>query len=279
MSVFEKIKGTLSSYLIVGISGYRIKENSGVIEFRDSGDSGFVKVRVADPSTDDNLANKRYADSLSTGVPVGSMQWYAGSSAPSGWLLLNADTIGNAVSGATHAGAQYETLFDIIKNVTPNTGAEVFGDGDTVTLPDSRQKFVLGKAGSGTGSTLGGSAGNIDHTHTITSHSHTLNSHTHGIGSHVHDSGTHTHDTSIAFSGTTLCQLTSFGTGTVRARPYQVAMSSSSGSYATERSGSGGNVATGSGTSGSSSPATTSTAPGTNTRNPAFIAFTQIVKY
>ena len=273
--------GTLESTFKITLTGAILKNSSGDIQVRNNTDSAFAKARCADPTADDDGATKRYVDSIFTGggSVTGAIMYTLDSSAPSGWLLLNADTIGNAVSGATHAGAQYETLFDIIKNVTPNTGAEVFGDGDTVTLPDSRQKFVLGKAGSGTGSTLGGSAGNIDHTHTITSHSHTLNSHTHGIGSHVHDSGTHTHDTSIAFSGTTLYQLTSFGTGTVRARPYQVAMSSSSGSYATERSGSGGNVATGSGTSGSSSPATTSTAPGTNTRNPAFIAFTQIVKY
>ncbi|MBI1996528.1 MAG: hypothetical protein HYS66_08675, partial [Deltaproteobacteria bacterium] len=47
------------------------------------------------------------------------------------------------------------------------------GSSTTFTLPDLRQRFVLGVAASGTGSTLGGVGGGIDHTHTGPSHTHT----------------------------------------------------------------------------------------------------------
>ena len=42
------------------------------------------------------------------------------------------------------------------------------GDGSTTfNLPNLQQRFPLGKAASGTGSTLGGTGGAIDHLHTV----------------------------------------------------------------------------------------------------------------
>jgi microcystin-dependent protein len=84
-------------------------------------------------------------------MPIGAILPYGGSSAPSGYLLCN----GSAVSRTTYAN-----LFAIISTT--------FGAGDgstTFNLPDLRQRFPLGKAASGTGSTLGGTGGYIDHTH------------------------------------------------------------------------------------------------------------------
>ena len=44
------------------------------------------------------------------------------------------------------------------------------GDGSTTfNVPDTRQRFVLGKAASGTGNTLAAKGGAIDHTHTVPS--------------------------------------------------------------------------------------------------------------
>jgi len=91
-------------------------------------------------------------------VPVGTISPYGGTAAPSGWLLCN----GAAVSRTTYAN-----LFAII--------AELYGVGDgstTFNLPDLRQKFPIGKAAAGTGSTLGGTGGAIDHVHTT--HTHTI---------------------------------------------------------------------------------------------------------
>lgn len=84
--------------------------------------------------------------------PVGSIIAYGGSSAPSGgWALCD----GSAVNRTTFA-----SLFTAIST------AFGIGDGSTTfNLPDLRQRFPLGKAASGTGSTLGGTGGNIDHDH------------------------------------------------------------------------------------------------------------------
>ncbi len=86
-------------------------------------------------------------------APAGTITYYAGSSVPTGYLLCD----GSAVSRTT-----YSDLFTAI--------GVVFGSGDgstTFNLPDLRQRFPLGKAIAGTGSTLGGTGGTIDHLHTV----------------------------------------------------------------------------------------------------------------
>jgi len=73
--------------------------------------------------------------------------------APTGWLLCN----GTAVSRTTFA-----TLFGII--------GTTYGVGDgstTFNVPDLRGRFPLGKATAGTGSTMGGTGGSLDHTHAL----------------------------------------------------------------------------------------------------------------
>jgi len=94
------------------------------------------------------------------GLPVSSVIAYAGSAAPTGWLLCD----GSAISRS-----DYRILFDVI--------GTTYGTGDgatTFNLPDLRGRFPLGKAASGTGSTLGATGGAIDHTHTGPSHTHNV---------------------------------------------------------------------------------------------------------
>lgn len=84
-------------------------------------------------------------------VPVGAVIATASSSVPDGYLACD----GSAVSRTTYAA-----LFAEI--------GTTYGSGDgstTFNVPDMRQRFPLGKAASGTGSTLGGTGGDIDHTH------------------------------------------------------------------------------------------------------------------
>jgi hypothetical protein len=87
------------------------------------------------------------------GSPVGVITPYGGTSAPTGFLLCD----GSAVSRTT-----YSSLFGVI--------GTTFGSGNgttTFNVPDMRQRFPMGKAASGgTGATLGGTGGAIDHTHT-----------------------------------------------------------------------------------------------------------------
>src|SRR3990167_816265 len=87
------------------------------------------------------------------GVLVGTGFLWFTDSAPAGYLFCD----GTAVSRST-----YSALFAILGTIWG------VGDGSTTfNLPDLRQRFPLGKAASGTGATLGGTGGTIDHTHSV----------------------------------------------------------------------------------------------------------------
>src|SRR5262245_19764760 len=94
-----------------------------------------------------------------TAVPTGGIIAYGFTTAPSGFLLCD----GTPVSRMT-----FDDLFAII--------GTAYGAGNgttTFNLPDLRGRFPIGKATSGTGSTMGGTGGTIDHTHSGPSHTHT----------------------------------------------------------------------------------------------------------
>lgn len=98
--------------------------------------------------------------SIAATVPVGTISMFGGAAAPTGYFLCD----GTAVSRTTYAA-----LFAIISTTYG------VGDGSTTfNLPNLQQRFPLGKATSGTGATLGGTGGAIDHTHTSAAHSHPL---------------------------------------------------------------------------------------------------------
>lgn len=159
---------------------------------------GFLNVSFNEDGT---LINPPATQSL----PLGAITPYAASSITDpNYLLCD----GRAVSRVA-----YSDLFSLI-------GAS-YGVGDgatTFNIPDLRGKFPLGVATSGTGSSLAGTGGAIDHTHSIGgqsfsgttgaagAHSHTISSdgaHSHGgatgnAGSHDHGGATgsessHTH--------------------------------------------------------------------------------------
>lgn len=112
-----------------------------------------------------DLSHPLYLHEPEGGPPIGSMSMFAGAASPAGWLLCD----GTAVSRA-----DYPELFAVI--------GTTFGAGDgatTFTLPDLRQRFPLGKAAAGTGATLGGTGGAIDHGHGVSTNA--VPGHTHSV--------------------------------------------------------------------------------------------------
>jgi len=116
--------------------------------------------------------------SVSAAMPVGSITMYGSNTPPTGYFICN----GQPLSRSTYAA-----LFAVISTT--------YGAGDgfsTFNVPDLQQRFPLGKAASGTGATLGGSGGAIDHTHTVAGHSHSMS----GAGATLAtgtESANHTH--------------------------------------------------------------------------------------
>ncbi len=107
---------------------------------------------------------------------AGFIQMFAGSTAPTGWLLCN----GAAVSRTTYA-----KLFDVIGTTY---GA---GDGSTTfNLPDLRDRFPVGSGSTYALNAKGGA-------NTVTLTTNTIPAHTHGksgaITSGITSSGAHTH--------------------------------------------------------------------------------------
>lgn len=117
----------------------------------------------------------------------GSIIAHGSTTIPTGYTLCD----GTAISRTTFAD-----LFNVI-GTTYGTG-----DGSTTfNVPDMRQRFVLGKAASGTGATLGATGGTIDHVHGInppntTSGPPSATSAATAITGSV-ASATHTHDVDI----------------------------------------------------------------------------------
>ena len=123
--------------------------------------------------------------------PTGAVVEWLGSTAPTGWLLLEGGTIGDAGSGATvRANADTEALYTLIYNSMADAQAPVsggrgasaaadFAAGKTITLPDVQGRTVIG---TGTGSGLTARThGDTDgaETHQLTESE--MPSHTHSV--------------------------------------------------------------------------------------------------
>ena len=204
-----------------------------------------------------------------SGTPTGVISAYGGSSAPSGWLMCD----GAAVSRTTYS--------DLFTAISTTYGA---GDGSTTfNLPDLQQRFPLGKAASGTGSTLGDTGGAIDHTHAGPSHTHSAGtlagpSHTHTGPSHTHTYNqviAHTH--TYGFSNTVIGSAYVGGTsGGNSAGQYYSTGSTGSASASTGAGGTGATGASGTGSVTGSTAAAGTGATGSN--NPPFLVVNYIIK-
>lgn len=183
-SVVYQGSGTPGTFteLAVGTAGQVLKVNAGATapEWGQVAAAGIADSAVTSAKIlDGTIVLADLAASLQAFlVPVGTINAYAGTTAPTGWLLCN----GTAFSSAT-----YPSLYTILNNVA--------------TTPDMRGLFPIGKTASSTGSTLLGTGGSTtitssnmpSHTHTQDSHNHTQNSHNHTQDSHNHTQDAHSH--------------------------------------------------------------------------------------
>lgn len=105
-----------------------------------SSDVNLYRSAIDTLKTDDTFvaSNLTIGSTVYAYTPTGAVSWFAGSSAPSGWLLCD----GTAVSRTT-----YSVLFALIGTTYGN------GDGvNTFNLPNISQKIISGKSG---GTSLG----------------------------------------------------------------------------------------------------------------------------
>ena len=123
-----------------GDGSLRVKDG-GIITAK-LADSAVTSGKIADGAI---IASKIAPSAASAIMPPGGLIPYAGATVPSGWLLCDGGTIGDASSGAGSESADYETLFNLIKTLYGNAGTEVFANGDTVSLPDLRGRVVAGQ--------------------------------------------------------------------------------------------------------------------------------------
>jgi microcystin-dependent protein len=115
--------------------------------------------------------------SLSPDLPQGTILAYGGTAAPSGFVM--ADGSAKSRTGLAACFAVLSTTYGV-------------GDGSTTfNVPDMRQRFPLGKAAAGTGSTLGGTGGAIDFTVSIPAHFHGMGT---GATLNIVSSGSHSHN-------------------------------------------------------------------------------------
>lgn len=94
-----------------------------------SGDTmtGYLTLN-ADPVTGLNAATKQYVDAVAVGIPIGTVLYFAASSAPPGWFECNGSFLNTA---------SFPDLFAVI-------GYTYGGGGVSFNLPDLRGEFVRG---------------------------------------------------------------------------------------------------------------------------------------
>lgn len=195
------------------------------------------------------IALKALIDALTAAsLPTGFTSPYVGTTAPSGFVLLDGKTIGDGSSGGTErANADCEDLFTLLWESMADAEAPVIGGRGAsaaadwaahkpITLPDARGRVIAAKdnlggsaasrltaAGSGiTASTLGTSGGT--ETHTLTAAETAAHTHT---GTAASD-GAHTHTVTAAHTSHAV-----YGGATTSYGAAQSAITSSAASPAT----------------------------------------------
>jgi microcystin-dependent protein len=177
------------------IRGYIITDASNALRWFELFDAPIVMEFINDRI--DLTPRITSDDARGNAVEPGTIAMTGRATAPPGWLLCQ----GQAVSRSTFAA-----LFAAI-GTTYGTG-----DGSTTfNVPDLRQRFALGKAASGTGGTLGGTGGTVDHVHALdsaSSHAKII------VGSASVDDMYSDFKTVTAWTATAIAAATALGTST-----------------------------------------------------------------
>ena len=143
-------------------------------------------------------------------VPAGSVQAFAMTTAPTGWLALNGNTIGSASSGANNASADYSALFAVLWDNWSNTllpildsagaastrganAAADFAANKRLPLPDVRGYFIRA-SGTNADAVAAGTFG--------TKQAHAVGQHTHPVRTGTGSGGSTTRvQSGAAFTG------------------------------------------------------------------------------
>lgn len=153
------LDNTITSISVSMIATVGQPINSASIQFGDD----TVPTDALDPDlVSDVTANATFVANFSDSL-VGALMPFYSSTAPSGWLKVNSDTIGNAASGATHASdTLYLKLFtklwdeddtaNLLPIFTSSGGASTKGGsaaadwaaGCRLSLPEWRAEFIRG---------------------------------------------------------------------------------------------------------------------------------------
>jgi microcystin-dependent protein len=152
-----------------------VSQTANLIEAQDSSGTALFSVDASGNISSPTIT----ALQAQTGVPTGSVISFAGSSAPTGWLICD----GSAVSRTI-----YSDLYSII--------GDTYGSGDgstTFNTPDLRRRTVIGK---GTSDALGDNEGLAENSRLI-AHDHSVPAHYHGLGT-LAITGNGAHTTSIS---------------------------------------------------------------------------------
>jgi len=107
--------------------------------------------------------------------PAGIIKQFAGTSAPRGHVMC--DGLSYPKTDTTYAA-----LYAVIGGTYGETATHF-------SVPDLKGRFPLGKATTGTGSTLGGTGGALDHIHSVPAHHHAMGT---GADMNISSSGGHT---------------------------------------------------------------------------------------
>ena len=151
-----------------------VRYNTSTNKFQRHAGSGTYNNLAFHTAIDTHIADTALHEGMKTGDL--KMIAYNPAPVPTGWLLCN---------GVTYNISSYADLYAKI-------GTTYGGDGvTTFAVPNFQLKMPIGVDGVNT--TLGGSYGSFNHTHTTPDHTHTVSAHAHSLNGHTHTVGAHTH--------------------------------------------------------------------------------------